>query len=262
MALDHRRGPRAGPLSQGADALALVGDRVLARHAAAVLFPARLSAARQPDRHHRAVRALARPHPRLCRHRLARPRGLLRHRRLYRRHLLQAGVGRALHRPDRRHRRRRAARLRVQLRDRALPPSHADHDHARSRPAAGAGGQQRELAHRRQRRPAGHHHLAAARHVRIRSVGLYRLQLFADRAVHRVPRRAAADPFAVRAGAARHPRERRAHAGDRRAEPQTYPHHLYPLRRHGRHRRRASWRRPRKRWRSMRSASSARPTCW
>ena len=43
--------------------------------------------------------------------------------------------------------------------------------------------------------------------------------LCARRAVPAVPGRAAADQLAVRAGAARHPRERRAHAGDRRAEP-------------------------------------------
>ena len=37
-----------------------------------------LSRAREPDRHHGAVRALARSHPRLCGHRVARPRGVLR----------------------------------------------------------------------------------------------------------------------------------------------------------------------------------------
>ena len=69
-----------------------------------MLFP-ELPVAGEPDRHHRAVRALARSHPRLCRHRLARPRRLLRHRRLHRRPVLQIRLGRAVHRP---HRRRRA----------------------------------------------------------------------------------------------------------------------------------------------------------
>ena len=49
------------------------------------LLFADLSVAGQPDRDHRAVCALARPHPRLCRHRLARPRRVLRPWRLYRR---------------------------------------------------------------------------------------------------------------------------------------------------------------------------------
>ncbi len=45
--------------------------------------------------------------------------------------------------------------------------------------------------------------------LRFRSLRLRRLQLFARRAVRAVSRRAAAHSFAVRAGAARHPRERR-----------------------------------------------------
>ena len=50
----------------------------------------------EPDRDHRAVRALARSDPRLCRHRLARPRGVLRHRRLHRRACLaKLRLGRA-----------------------------------------------------------------------------------------------------------------------------------------------------------------------
>ena len=43
----------------------------------------------------------------------------------------------------------------IELHHRALPPPGADHDHARPRPAAARGRQQRELAHRRRRRPAG-----------------------------------------------------------------------------------------------------------
>ncbi len=49
-----------------------------------LLLPvAELPRARQPDPDHRAVRGLARPDPRLRRHRLARARGVLRHRRVH-----------------------------------------------------------------------------------------------------------------------------------------------------------------------------------
>ena len=59
---------------------------------------AQLPAAGEPDRHHRAVRALARSDPRLCRHRLARPRRLFRLRRLHRGPDREVGLGRAAHR--------------------------------------------------------------------------------------------------------------------------------------------------------------------
>ena len=45
---------------------------------------------------------------------------------------------------------------------------------------------------------------------------------------------AAADQFAVRAGAARHPRKLGAHAGDRRRQPRAYPQGLHNRRGHGR----------------------------
>ena len=45
----------------------------------------------------------------------------------------------------------------IELHHRALPPFHADHDHARPRPAGLRSGQPRALAHRRQRRLAGRH---------------------------------------------------------------------------------------------------------
>ena len=41
--------------------------------------------------------------------------------------------------------------------------------------------------------------------------------------------------FAVRAGAARYSRKQCAHAGDRRADPLAYPHHLHDRRHHRRH---------------------------
>ena len=116
-----------------------------------------------------------------------------------------------------RRRRRGPARLSDELRHRALPASGADHDHARLRPPAARGRQQRELAHRRRRRPAGRQDVAAARPVQVRSLRLHRLLVRADRAVPVLPGGAAADQFAVRAVAARHPRERGADARDRRA---------------------------------------------
>ena len=68
----------------------------------------------------------------------------------------------------------------------ALPPSRADHDHARHGAAAARGGQQRELAHRRRRRAAGREDVADLQHLPLRSLRQYRLHLFADRAVSRV----------------------------------------------------------------------------
>ena len=133
---------------------------------------AELSRAGEPDRHHRAVRALARSHPRLCRHRVARPRRLLRLRRLHGGPDRQVGLGRAADRPAARRRRRRPARLCHELHHRALPPPRADHDHARAGPPAARGGQQRQLADRRRRRPAGRAHVAAVRRVRVRSLRL------------------------------------------------------------------------------------------
>ena len=48
------------------------------------------------------------------------------------------------------------------------------------------------------------------------------------------PGRAAADPFDVRPSAARHPRKRRAHAGDRRAQPRAYSQNIHNRRGHRR----------------------------
>ena len=113
-------------------------DRVLARDPAAVRRCSRLSGAGEPDRDHGAVRALARSDPRLCRHRLARPCGVLRHRRLYGAGLhRQIRLGRADHRAAGRAASPPASLGYLdELHHRALPPSRADHDHARPRPAA------------------------------------------------------------------------------------------------------------------------------
>ena len=135
---------------------------------------------------------------------------------------------------------RRHRRLRHELRHLPVSPSGADHAHAGLRLAARGTRQQRGLADRRHGRLAGHPYLEAARLFPFRSVRLHRLRLRARRAVRGVPVRAAAHSLAVRPVAARHPRKRRAHAGDRRAEPRAYPHHLYDRRRHRRDRRRGA----------------------
>src|SRR5579871_1098222 len=214
-------------------------DRVLARHLAAVRAHPRLSGAGEPGGDRGFVRAVARSHSRFFRHRLARPRRLFRLRRLHGRRRLGARLGRAAERPCHRRRRVRHSRLHHELHHRALPPSGADHDHARPRSVAAGGRQRGELAHRRFRRAAGHPYLEAVRPNRIRSLRLCGLQLRAGGLVHRLSRRAPHHSFAVRARLARHPRERRAHAGDRRLDRCAHPHHLHHCRRDRRTRRRA-----------------------
>ena len=157
----------------------------------------------------------------------------------------------------------RHRRLRGELHHLALPPSRADHDHARHVPAARArSANSAQLADRRRRRPAGREDVADLRLFPLRSLRQGRLRLFARRAVPRVPGGAAHDQFAVRPLAARHPRELRAHAGDRRAEPRASAQDLHHLGRDGRHRRRAAGADHRDGLARSRSASSARPTCW
>src|SRR4030095_7180845 len=63
---------------------------LLARDAAALCRRSDLPHIGEPDRDHRALRAVARPDPGLCRHRFPRARGVLRRRRLYRRSSRQA----------------------------------------------------------------------------------------------------------------------------------------------------------------------------
>ena len=101
-----------------------------------------------------------------------------------------------------------ACRLRHQLHHRALSPSGADHDHARPRPAA------------RAKRPtarswltgggdglAGRRHLAAVRPVSTSISRATPPMAIRWPCCSSVPVRAAADSFAVRPGAARHPRK-------------------------------------------------------
>ena len=228
-----------------------------------VLFP-ELSVAGKPDRHHGAVRALARHYPRLCRHRFARPRGVFRHRRLYRRACSRNSSG-ASRSPASYSPRRLPALVgyAVSFIICALPPSHPDHDHAWPRSAGCI-----EAANSAHWLTGGSDGLQGVSiwpvfgTVQVRSLRLHRLHLFAGRPVPGFPGRAAADQFAVRSGAARHSRKLGAHAGDRRRQPRPYPQGLHHCRGHRRPCRRACWRRPPRASRLNRSASSAPPTCW
>ena len=74
--------PAARVLMQ-ASSLSLVGGAALARRDRLLFRLSRLSRLRHRAPDHRPVRALARSRARLCRHHHARPRGVLRHRRLY-----------------------------------------------------------------------------------------------------------------------------------------------------------------------------------
>src|ERR1051325_6154641 len=141
-----------------------------------------LPVAREPDRDHRALRAVARSHPGLRRHRFSRPRGLLRLRRVHRGTDRQALLGRA----DLLSFHFRGffgnSRVRAEPRGGALSPSRADHADPRLRAAAARGGQQRERAHRRRRRAAGVSRARGAR-VQVRSLRRDRLCLRARGAV-------------------------------------------------------------------------------
>ena len=102
---------------------------------------------RQPGADHGHVRALARPDPRLCRHRHARACRLLRHRRLYGRPCRRAP---AMERADQRAVRGRDRRRHCRLHHRLVPaalsrPDAADAD-ARDRDHA-AGDRQSALGH-------------------------------------------------------------------------------------------------------------------
>ena len=143
---------------QAIEPLASARDRVLAGDAAALRAVSELSVAGEPDRHHRAVRALARPHPRLRRRGIARARGVFRHRRLWRGAVFQIRLGRTVFRPAGGRRARRHRRLCHQFHHLPVPAPHADHDHARPRPPGVRSRQQRALADRRLGRLAGRPH--------------------------------------------------------------------------------------------------------
>src|SRR5262249_10912927 len=201
---DVVRARRSGrPPARHPRALAAAGIRLLAGGAGERLLAAGAPPDPHRDRLARAVCALARSHPRLCRHHLARPCRLLRLRLLHRpppsppRHHQRAGAGTDRGRAVRRRARLcdqlpRAARLRSQPSD--GDARHRSH-HARDR-------QPDPRDHRRRRRPARRRHRAHSRDVPVRYLRPCRLRLLSVRAVRAVPAGAADRLLAVRPVAA------------------------------------------------------------
>ena len=169
----------------------------------AVLLP-RQAPDPERDRDPRAVRALARPDPRLCRHRLARatpPSSAL--------GAYAAACSPSTSRGDplvgpRRRRSRAAALLGFahQLPGAARQRPHAADGDARRRADPLRVANQLRLAHRRRRRPAGRRDGAAPRAVRVRPLRPHRLCLQPGGAVPAVPAGAARRAFALRPVAA------------------------------------------------------------
>ena len=228
-----------GDRSAAADRpLARDRDRVLARRARGVLRLPEPPRARQPDPDHRALRRVARPDPRLRGHRLARPRGVLRHRRVRGRPARRARLGRAVLRARRRRRRRRGRRLRDELPRRARVGPRAAHGDARHRPHAVRGGEPAAVDHRRRRRSFRRDDGEGLRPVLVRPDRQHRLSLQPWRPVPAVRRRPPDRELAVRPVAARRPRERAADAGDRRAGHEAADRDLHGQRGDGGRRRR------------------------
>ena len=147
----------------------------------------------------RLVRALARPHSRLCRDHIARSCRVLRSGLLCRRAPGQvrrrdrAGACAPGVRPV-----RRRARLRHQLSGPARLRSHAADGDARRRAHHARDRQPDPAAHRRRRRPPGRHRGAHPRDVRLRHLRACRLRLLPGRPVRPVRARAAHRLFPVR----------------------------------------------------------------
>src|SRR3954466_3526803 len=213
---------------------------VLACHAAAVRPDSELPLPREPDCDHCALRAVAGSHPGLCRHRLARARRVLRRRRLHRGAHRQILLERAAQRlADRKHR-CRPSRLRAEPHRRALSPPRAHHADPRPRAAGARSGEQRWRIHRGRGRAAG---LSRARgpRVRVRPLRDHRLCLCAARLVPVLPGLQANHSLTLRPRPARHPRERDAHAGDRRAHARASAQGLHHRRGAGGNCRRAAY---------------------
>ena len=150
------------------------------------------------DRDPRPVRALARPDPGLCRHRLAGPRRLLRRRRLHRGPSGQARHRRSAGRPRRGDRGRHDRGLPHQLPGAARQRPHAPDGDAGRGAGAGRDRQRLPAHHRRRRRPAGCRHGQAFGPLRVRPVRPHRLRLQPDDAVRADAAGAAHRAFAVR----------------------------------------------------------------
>ena len=152
-------------------------DRLLARGRRDSVPAARAPSDSERDRDHRAVRTVARPDPRLCRHRVPRPRGVLRPGRLCGRHPRQECDRRSARRLGRRGNCCGNPRIRHQLpRAARLRPDAADGD-ARRRARPWRTGQPDVVADGRRRRSAGHQHGADPRPVRVRHLRDSRLHL-------------------------------------------------------------------------------------
>ncbi|MBI1943122.1 MAG: ABC transporter ATP-binding protein [Betaproteobacteria bacterium] len=174
---------------------------------------------RHPAPDHRAVCALARSRARLRRHRHARPRGVLRRRRLHRGHARAApGLERAALEP----RGRRAGRGRDRAGERLGLAAHARPDAAHAdavhHGAARGGREHGRALHGRIRRHAGPRVPAAAGHLPVRRAVLPLAVPVCARGALRVLRGGAgAGVFALRAEPHRNPREPAAHARGGRA---------------------------------------------
>ena len=137
----------------------------------------------------------------------------------------------------------RHRRLHLQLRRLPLPPSGADHDHARHRRDAARDRQHLARTDRRRGRPAGHQDVEVPRRLVARYLRLRRLHLRADRAVRRASWSRGGSRSRRSARAARHSRELAADARDRRAEPGASAQDLYDRRGDGGRRPARCWRR-------------------
>ena len=230
---DPRRRGCAGGATAPHRSLARDRARLLAAAHRGVLPVSNASGARQPDPDHRPLRAVARPDPGLCRHRLARPCRFLRGWRLRGRAACGAWLGRAAVRPRRRRRGRRARGLCDELPRGARNRPRPVDGHARHRPHAVRGGEPGFLHHRRGGRPVGREDVEASRSLLVRHGRYYRLSLQSRRPVPVVRILAPPRQLAVRPLVARGAREREADAGDRRAGHAPADRHLHRERRHG-----------------------------
>ena len=163
--------------------LAAARDRVLAAACRSVLRVSRLSRPRQPDPDRGSVRRLARSDPRLCGHRIARSRRVLRHRRVYGRTACRPRMGRAIQRTSRRGGDRGARRFRGELPRRARRRSDAADGDARHRPHGSRGRQQGRVHHRRRRRTLRRHDVEGRRTLFVRHGRPDRVPLQPRRAV-------------------------------------------------------------------------------
>ena len=252
---------RRGARPRAARALALAGDRLLAAGVRRAVPAAGQASDPERDRDPRAVRALARSDPGLCRHRLAGPRRLLRLGAYAAGLFCQAVTADPL------------VGLRVAIASRRCSASLTSFlvlrgsDLTRLMVTLGVALVLGEVANalprldRRRRRPAGHDRRAGARPLRLRPLRPHRLRLQPDDAVRAVPAGAPDRPFAVRPVADGDPAQSAARGGARRARQSPPGRGLHARRRLCRRGRRAAGADHRLSSRSTCSSSIARPMC-